>query len=392
MAGPLTGTRVLEMANFISGPYAAMLLADLGAQVIKIEMPGTGDPFRGWGERPGFDKPQFAAYNRGKQAVTINLQTEGGREVYGRLARTVDVVIENFRPGTADRMGVGYEALRAENPRLVYCAITGLGSTGPDSKRPIYDAIAQAMSGLWSVFTDMQHPVPVGPPMADQLTGVYAAYGILAALTAREQSGCGQRLDVSMLGAGMAFMTEPIANYLFDGEVSHNTSRPRRSQSYAFVAGDGLPLAIHLSTPPKFWQGLATAVGRADLIEDPRFKHKSGRIERYDELHDLLQERFKTRPRAEWLEILEQHDVPSAPIQNVAEAVEHRQARHIGMVRRFGSGERARDLVGFPVEFSETTCEPGLAPPQVGEHNATIFNELGYAEDELERLRGEGAV
>ena len=392
MSGPLSGITVLEMSNFISGPYAAMLLADLGAEVIKVELPGTGDPFRGWGETRGQLRPQVAAYNRGKKSVTINAQTESGRAVYRRLAEKVDVVVENFRPGTLDRLGIGYEALREANPRLVYCAITGMGSSGPYKHRPIYDAIAQAVSGLWSVLTDLRAPKPIGPPMSDQLTGVYAAYGVLAALVARAERGHGQKLEISMLSASMAFLTEPIANYLVNGEIGTQESRPRRSQSYAFVAADGLPLAIHLSSPVKFWQGLAAAVEQPELVEDPRFKSKTARVENYELLRQRLAEAFASRPRAEWLTILEQHDVPAAPINNIADTLADPQAQHIGMVRTFGQGDRAIRLVGFPVQFEETPCGQDLPPPNLGEHNDPVFGELGYTPDELARLREEGAI
>ncbi len=380
------------MANFISGPYAAMLLADLGAEVIKVEMPGAGDPFRSWGEREGPTRPQFAAYNRGKKGVTIDVRNDAGRDLYGRLARTADVVVENFRPGTADRLGIGYEALRAENPRLVYCAITGMGSSGPYRDRPTYDAIGQAMSGLWSVLTDTRAPRPIGPPMADQLTGVYAAYGILAALVARERTGCGQEIETSMLAASIAFMTEPIAQYLLAGEVSDQHSRPRRSQSYAFVAGDGLPLAIHLSSPPKFWEALTEAVGKPELKTDPRFKTKADRVRNYDALHGALAVVMRTRPRAEWLAILERHDVPVAPISDVAEVVADPQTQHLGMVRAFGDGERAIRLVGFPIAFAATPADQSLPPPGLGEHNADVFGALGYDTAELARLRESGTI
>jgi crotonobetainyl-CoA:carnitine CoA-transferase CaiB-like acyl-CoA transferase len=392
VSGALSGIKVLEMANFISGPYAAMLLADLGADVIKVEMPGSGDPFRGWGAREGKDLPQFAAYNRSKRSVTINLQTEDGREVFRRLGVRTDVLIENFRPGYLDRLGIGYEALREENPALIYCAITGMGSSGPYRNRPTYDAIATAMSGFWSVLTDLQQPKPIGPAMSDQLAGLYAAYGVLAALVARGARGSGQKLEISMLSACMAFMTEPIANYLTDGELANQDSRPHRSQSYAFVAADGLPLAIHLSTPPKFWEGLAHAVGRPELIDDPRFRTKADRIKHYAVLREELADIFRTRPRAEWLDALQAHDVPSAPIYNVAEALEDPQAQHIGMIQTFGAGDRAKQLVGYPVAFAETPSQPGLPPPDLGQDTAAVFRELGYGDDDLERMRAAGAI
>jgi crotonobetainyl-CoA:carnitine CoA-transferase CaiB-like acyl-CoA transferase len=392
VAGALSGIKVLELANFISGPYAAMLLADLGAQVVKVELPGSGDPFRGWGAREGQDLPQFAAYNRGKQSITLNLQAESGREVCRRLAEQVDVLVENFRPGYLDRQGLGYETLREKNPGLIYCSITGMGSSGPYRSRPTYDAIATAMSGFWSVLTDMAEPKPVGPAMSDQLAGLYAAYGVLAALVARGHGGVGQRIECSMLSAVMAFMTEPFANYLHDGEMADRDSRPHRSQSYAFVAADGLPLAIHLSTPPKFWQGLAAAVGRPDLVEDPRFKTKADRIRNYDVLHALLADVFRTRPRAEWLAALHERDVPSAPIYNVAEALADPQAQHLNMTRTFGAGPRAKQLVGFPVVFDQTPSEPNLPPPELGEHTAAVLADLGYTPADHERMRGEGAI
>ncbi|TMG40468.1 MAG: CoA transferase [Chloroflexi bacterium] len=364
MPGPLDDVRVLEVASFISGPYAAMLLADLGAEVIKVEPPGTGDPFRGWGERQGGERPQFAAYNRGKKSVTLDLRN----------------------------VGIGDATLREANPRLVYCAMTGVGSSGPASHRPIYDAIGQALSGLWSVLTDLDDPEPIGPPMSDQLTGLYAAYGILAALAARGRTGKGQRIEVSMLSASMAFLTEPLANYLLLGEVSDLRSRPRRSQSYAFVARDGKPFAIHLSSPPKFWEALTEAVERPDLLADARFATKADRVKRYDALRATLEETFRTRDRAEWLARLERCDVPAAPINDIAEAVADPQARHIGMVRTFGSGDRARRLVGFPVAFAATPGEPGLPPPDLGEHTTAVLAELGYDESEVARLRKAGAI
>ncbi len=392
MAGPLDGVRVVEIASFISGPYAAMLLADLGADVVKVEAPGAGDPFRGWGERAGPERPQFAAYNRGKKSVTINLQHDEGRRAYRALTKRADVVVENFRPGTAERLGIGYDSLHQENPRLVYCAMTGVGSTGPGARRPTYDAIGQALSGLWSVLTDLDDPAPIGPPMSDQLTGVYAAYGVLAALAARERTGVGQRVEVSMLSASMAFLAEAIANFSLAGEVSDQHSRPRRSQSYAFIAGDGKPFAIHLSSPPKFWEALAAAVERPELLTDQRFRRKEDRVRNYDALRATLKETFRTRDRSDWLAVLESRDVPSAPINDIAEAVADPQAAHIGMLRTFGTGDRARRLVGFAAAFADTPCEPGLPPPDLGEHTDSVLGALGYGADDLTRLRAAGAV
>lgn len=392
MSGPLSQIKVLEMANVISGPYAGMLLADLGAEVIKIEMPGTGDYFRLWDGKEGAIRPSFAGYNRGKKSVTINVQTKSGRELYLRLASKADVVLENFRPGTLDRFGVGYDVIRKDNPKVIYCSISGMGSSGPYRNRPTYDAIAQAMSGLCSQLTDMSDPEPVGPPMCDQLSGIYTAYGILAALLSRSSSGQGQKLEINMLGAGIVFQPTAVAEYTMIGEIADKLSRPHRSQSYTFVASDGLPFAIHLSTPPKFWRGLLEVVGLPHLVEDPRFVKKADRIKNYDALRDQLTEIFRTRPRAEWLDELEKHDVPAGPIYNVAEALADEQVRHMEMVKTFGQGERALQLVGFPVAFGGTPCQPDLPVPYVGEHNEVIFKELGYTKDDLAKMKSEGAI
>ncbi len=391
-SGPLAGTRVVEMASFISGPYAGMLLGDLGAEVVKVELPGSGDPFRQWGDREGAVRPQFAAYNRGKKSVTIDVRRDEGRAAYIRLARTADVVIENFRPGTADELGVGYDALRAENARLVYCAISGMGSSGPYRDRPTYDAIAQAMSGLWSVLTDTREPRPIGPPMADQLSGLYAALGIAAALASRGRSGLGQKVDTSMLAAAVAFMTEPMAGYTMTGEIADQHARPRRSQSYAFVASDGKPLAIHLSSPTKFWEGLTDAVGMPELRDDARFRTKTDRIRAYDELHDVLQRVIGTKPRAEWLAVLERHDVPVAPISDIAEVAADPQTAHLGLVREFGTGDRALRLVGTAWTFDGDATRDALPPPSLGEHNAEIFGALGYAPGDVAKMKEAGAM
>lgn len=391
MSGPLSGFRVLEMASVISGPYAGMLLADLGAEVTKVELPGTGDVFRLWDGQSGRVRPQFAAQNRGKRSVTIDARRPEGQQVFLRLAAASDVVLENFRPGTLDRMGIGYEAVAGVNPDVVYCSISGMGPTGPYRDRPTYDAIALGFSGLWSQFADAARPQPVGLGLCDQLTGLYAAHGILAALVGRAAGTGGQKLEVSMLGAALAVQTLPVADYTLDGN-DDRWSRPRRSQVYAAVAADGLPLAIHLSTPRKFWLGLCAALGRPELASDPRFADKSGRIRNYEELRDILAAAFATRPRAQWLAELERHDVPAAPINSVGEALADPQVQATEMVRRFGSGERAYDLVGFPVRFSRTPCEPSLPPPDLGEHTDDALRAAGLTPDEIERLRADGVI
>ncbi len=373
MAGPLVGVRVLEMATTISGPYAAMLLGDLGAEVIKVEAPGAGDPFRKWGGHQGGARPQFAAYNRGKKSVSIDVKDPDGKAAFRRLAATSDVLIENFRPGTMDRLGIGYEVLRGENPRLVYTTISGFGQTGPFAGRPSYENVTLAVSGLWSRLVDMRRPRPIGPNLADQLTSLYAVYGTLGALHHAARTGEGQRVDVSMLLANMAFLTEPIANFYALGEVGDLDTRARRSQAYALLAGDGLPLAIHLSSVPKFWEGLSRAIERPDLLADARFVTLTDRIQNYDALKGILDEVFPTRTRADWLARLEAADVPGAPINTIAEALQSPEAEYLGAVRVVGEGPRAATLVRCPVDFSATPAGGTLPPPELGEHNEELL-------------------
>lgn len=390
--GPLAGVRVLEMANFISGPYASMLLGDLGADVIKVELPGSGDPFRKGGGPKGGARPQFLAYNRGKRSITLNVQTPGGQDAYRRLAARVDVVIENFRPGILDALGVGYEALKGDNPALVYCAISGMGRTGPYAKRPSYESIGLALSGLWGRFTNLSDPQPVGANVADQLTSLYAVYGILGALVQVARTGAGQRVDINMLHANMAFMPEPIANFTMTGTGGDPQARAARSQAYALVAGDGLPLTVHLSSITKFWEGLTRAMDEPELASDPRFATFPARVMHYDELREHLQLAFSARPRDAWLTRLAAEDVPSAPINSIAEAVDDPQVRHLGIIREYGTGERAVRLIAAPAVFERTPAGDGLPPPQLGEHTAEILASLGLTPARIDELRAEGAV
>ena len=276
-AGAIGGIRVLEFANYVSGPYAGMLLSDLGAEVIKIESPDGGDPFRNWGKTDY--NGTFGSMNRNKKSVTLDLKTQAGQAAARRLALGADVIIENFRAGALERLGLGYEALAVDNPRLVYCSITGFGSNGPYRSRPGYDTVGQAMSGLLAVLTDRNAPQPMGVSLSDHLAGTFAAYGILAALLARATSGRGQKVETSLLQATLSFLGENASNYFEDGRVPTRATRCQRAQVFAFTAGDGKPFVIHLSSPEKFWRGLLKATDREALGTDDRFRNREGRTE-----------------------------------------------------------------------------------------------------------------
>lgn len=390
----LQGIRVIEMANVISGPFAGMLLGDMGAEIVKVEMPGSGDPFRLWAGETEEIAPSFAAYNRGKKSITLDTRSNQGREAYRSLVARADVVIDNFRPGTLDRQGIGPQALCAAFPGLIYCAISGLGTRGPDSAQPTYDAIAQGMSGIWSQLTSMDAPEAVGPPISDQLTGLYAANAVLGALVARGRNeGKGQRLDVSMLGASLAFQPHAVAEFLATGQLADKNSRAYKSQSYAFIAGDGEALTVHLSSQAKFWKALLKAVDRTDLEGDTRFAGRSDRHANYDSLQQELQTVFATRSRSEWLRRLREADVPAAPIHRIDEALADPQVKAQNLVRDFGSDKRVSRLVGYGYEASGGTPDPASRPvPVLGEHTRELLEEAGYDNAAQSALRQAGTI
>ncbi len=386
----LEGIRILEVANVITGPLAGMTLADLGADVIKVE-PLSGDPFRSWDGRGGDIRPAFAAYNRGKRSIAIDLKSDDGREAFFALAAESDVVVENSRPGAMERMGLGASDLLDRNPRLVYCSISGMGRVGPEHQRPTFDSVALAMSGLWSQLTDLERPELVGPPMADQLTGLYAVIAILGALRERDRTGSGRAVEVNMLAACLAFQPAAVADYTREGIVATKSSRARNSQSYAFVASDTLPFAVHLSTPHKFWVGLCTAVGRPEWAADPRFEAKGQRIDRYAELQTMFSEIFLTEPRDHWLERLREQDVPAAPLLTVGQAIESPQVQAmeiIAPVDTAGLGGLAR----LPVVVDGKYMAGERPPPTLGADTDAVLSALGWTAEKLTALRASGAV
>ena len=260
MTDVLKGVRVVELSTVITAPLTGLMLADLGAEVIKVEHPQGGDPFRNF--RGGHYSPNFVAYNRGKRSIQLDLRSAAGRSVLLELIARADVLLENYRPGVMDKLGLGDDALRAANARLIHCSITGFGASGPYSARPAYDNVAVALSGILSLQLDPEHPQSSGPTIADNATGMFACYGILGALYERERSGRGHRVDVNMLEAGIAFIPDPFANYTRAGIKSDRLTRVAASQSFAFRCGDGKLLAVHLSSQPKFFEAMAAALER----------------------------------------------------------------------------------------------------------------------------------
>lgn len=391
MNGVLGGVRVLELCNFIAGPYAAMLLADMGAEVVKVENPKGGDPFRAWDL--GGDTPTFWSYNRGKKSVTLNLQSGEGKDIFHQLCRKADVVVENYRPGVTKKLGIDYESLRRINEKLIYCSITGMGSTGPYAHRPVYDTVGQGLGGMLSLLMDPANPRPIGPNFSDSLGGVFGAISVLGALYARAQTERGQFVETSMVGATLGFLIAPATECLATGEIPGPTSRPRASQTYAFAGSDRLPFAIHLSSPPKFWEGLCKAAGHPELIEDPRFKTRADRRRNYEELQQTLSAIMKGKPRSYWLERLEAEDVPHTPVYNMAELFQDPHIKHMGLEIEIAREKKPPiRTVRFPVDYAETKVPHPAPPPELGEHNLEFLKPLGYDEKKLAALKEKGVI
>ncbi len=371
----LKGVRVLEMGTFITGPAAAMYLADMGADVIKVERPGEGDPFRAF--KGGLYSPHYQTYNRNKRSITIDTKNPDDLATFDELVKTADVFIQNFRPGVADKLKVGADRLQEINPKLVYVAISGFGKDGPSADRPAYDTVAQAASGWLRLLINPANPRVVGPAIADAMTGFYAAFGTLGALLERRETGKGRRIDVSMLEAMTHFNLDDFTHWFSMGEVMNAYSRPSVSQSYVMQCAGEKWIALHMSSPQKFWDGLAQSIERPDLFDDPRFADRPARIEHQEDLIALMKPIFATKTRDEWCAILLANDVPHSPMYDSTEALEDPQARHLGIEVSGDHPEMGHfRTVRFPVSFDGERATSVNPPPTLGEHDAEVRAEL----------------
>lgn len=375
MIGPkvLRGVRVLEQGTFITGPCAGMMLADLGADVVKVESP-EGDPYRAY--QGGQYSPHFQAYNRNKRSLCLDLKQPADKQVFDRLVAEADVYIQNFRPGTAERLGASAEQLHRLNPKLIYCSISGFGSSGPYVDRPSYDSVAQALSGFLSVVVDPERPRFLGPALADAITGIYAAYGVLGALFDRTRTGEGHLVEVSMLEAMAHFAVEPFAAFFDLGDVPTSSDRPRLAQAHILHTADGGLLAIHLSSLEKFWTGLVAALDAPDITHDPRFATRLLRIDNYEALGAELDCLFRQRSTQEWVERLQANDVPFAPINGVDEVVKDPQVRHLGLIVPVEPPHTATEAVRPAVQFDGRRAPSVRPAPLLGEHSEAIRNAM----------------
>jgi crotonobetainyl-CoA:carnitine CoA-transferase CaiB-like acyl-CoA transferase len=371
----LKDIRVIELGTYITGPAAGMHLADLGADVIKVERPGTGDPFRAF--KGGLYSPHYQTYNRNKRSIALDTKTPEDLAVLHDLVAGADVFIQNFRPGVAEKLGAGEDELRKINPRLVYCAISGFGTSGPSRDRPTYDTVAQAASGYLRLLTPPENPRVIGPAIADAVTGQYAAMAVLAALLEREKTGKGRRIDISMLEAMCHFNLDSFTHYFSVGEVMGPLSRPVVSQSYTFECADGKWIAIHLSSPTKFWEGLLTATGQTQLNDDPRFGERLERIKHQDDLIAHFTPIFREKSRDAWCELLLANEVPHSPAYDSDEALEDPQARHLNIKVSAPSSELGTfTTVRPPYSFDGEPDLDVVPPPVLDEHGEEIRQSL----------------
>ena len=393
--GALTGLTVLDLSRVLSGPFATMTLADLGADVVKIEQPGTGDDTRQWGPPfQGGEAAYFLSVNRNKRSLAVDLKSADGLALVRELARRADVVVENFRPGTAARLGLGYDDLAAQNPGLVYASISGYGQTGPDSHRAGYDAIAQARSGIMSVTGEADGPpVRVGVSSADLVAGMWAVIGILAALRERDRSGQGQWVDISLLDGSVSWLTYVAAGYFATGTrpPRYGSAHPTIAPYQGFATKDGdLMLAVGNDA---IWRRFAPVAGLDELVDDPRFATNPQRVSHRDELLPLVAEAMASRTSAQWMERLDAAGVPVGPIQTVDEVMTDPQVLARGMV-----GEVEHPTAGTlrtvncPVRLTATPPQVRTAPPTLGQHTDEVLAELGLDRARIEDLRARRAV
>jgi CoA:oxalate CoA-transferase len=395
MSGPLAGVKVLSFGRVLAGPYAAMLLADLGAEVLKVEDPGKGDMARTNGPFIQDLGSYFLSVNRGKKSLSLNMRHEKAREIVRDLLPDMDVLVENFRPGIMKKMGFDYESVKELNPRLVYVSISGFGHSGPYSQKPAFDMVAQAMGGTVSITGEPgRPPVRVGFSIGDLGAALFAVSASLAALYEREKSGKGQHIDVAMLDCQVALCENACARYFATGEVPRpiGTRHPIVTPFQVFPTQTDDMVVITFRDEE--WKKLCQVIGREEWADDERFKTGADRTANHAALEPLLEDVFRTKPRDEWLALFDRAGIVSSPVNNIAQALEDPQVQQREMVQTVEHERLGKlQVVGTPMKFSRTPCRIERAAPDVGEHTTEILTErLKRTREEIDRLKQEGVI
>lgn len=395
MPGPLTGVTVIDLTRVLSGPYCTMVLADLGARVIKIEHPVRGDDTRHWGPPfIGVESAYFLSINRNKESVTLDFKQPEGKAILERLLSMADVLVENFRPGTLETVGFGPAAVTERFSRLIYCSVSGYGQTGPRRNEPGYDAVMQAEGGLMSITGDAEGPpYRLGVAITDIVSGLFAAQGVLAALVARERTGHGQQVDIGMLDATAALLTYQAGNYFATGEVPARMGNrhPTIVPYEAFDAADGA--FVIAGGNDGIWRRLCGALDLSELGDNPRYATNRDRVAHYDELRPELARVLKTRTRAEWAERLGAVGVPCGSVREISEVLADPQLAARNMIAEVVHPTVGRaKVIGSPVKLSDTPPSVRSAPPVLGQHTEAVLRELGYDPRAIEHLKAAGVV
>lgn len=395
LPGPLDGIRVLDLTRVLAGPYCTMFLGDLGAEVVKVEQPGIGDDTRGWGPPfLGTESAYFLCINRNKKSLALDLKSEQGIAVLRRLAERADVLIENFRPGTMERLGLNEKELREKNPRLIYASLSGWGADGPLKDWPGYDLIVQAWGGLMSI-TGMPdgEPTKVGVAIIDIVAGLMLGQAILGALLARERSGTGQRVETSLLEAEVACLINAGSNYLVGGGIPGRwgNAHPNIVPYQSFKARDGY-LVVGVASEG-IWRRFCQAIGKPELADDPRFAKNPLRVQNRAELIRILSELFLTRDTTEWIGLLTEGGIPCSPVQTVDQVLRAPQVLQREMVAEVQHPEGLFRMTGIPIKLSATPASIRLAPPLLGQHSEEILATWLKMEDgTITDLKNKGVI